>query len=419
MFLYIDPGTGSMLFTILIGVLGIAIYAFRSSWLKIKFLFSGGKTKSEDKKEDFVFFTDSGRYYAIFKPLCDEMEKRKQSVLYLTASPDDPMLNESFEFIRTEYAGAGNKPYARMNFIRADVVFSSTPGLEVYQWKRSRDARFYVHAIHAANDAAIRYRMFGTDYFDAVLVSGDYQVRQIRELEKVRNLPPKEVIDAGLPHMDFLLSKKQQNPSPPHPTTILLAPSWGPSSIFNRYGEKIIESLIDTGYHLILRPHPQSKSSEVDLIASLQAKYPSSDQIEWNFDDDNFDALNKSDLLISDFSGVIFDFALVFEKPVIYTAWAFDKDPYDAGWLEEEPWTLSILPKIGMELNPDNFDHLREMIQTCMTDERFKAGREKARSETWTHIGKGVETFADYLIQKKEELNKEESENDKKQDRKS
>ena len=401
-FLYIDPGTGSMLFTILIGVLGIAIYAFRSLWMKLKFLFSGGKNKAGNKdREEMVFFTDSGRYWAIFKPLCDEMEKRKQKVLYLTASPDDPMLKESFEYIRTEFAGAGNKTYARMNFIRADIVFSSTPGLDVYQWKRSRDARFYIHAIHAANDAAIRYRMFGTDYFDAVLVSGEYQIKQIRELERIRNLPAKELVDAGLPHMDFLLDKKNKNPSPEHETTILLAPSWGLSSILNRYGEKMIQSLIETGYHLILRPHPQSKTSEADLLQTLQRQFPDSEQIEWNFDDDNFDALNKSDLLISDFSGVIFDFALVFEKPVIYTEWAFNKDPYDAGWLEEKPWTFSILPEIGMELNPDNFDNLKDMIRICLTDKRYEAGREKAKAETWTHIGKSVETFADYLISKK------------------
>lgn len=43
MMFYIDPGTGSMLFTILIGVIGAAIYALRNSWVKLKVLLSGGK----------------------------------------------------------------------------------------------------------------------------------------------------------------------------------------------------------------------------------------------------------------------------------------------------------------------------------------------------------------------------------------
>ena len=75
MIFYIDPGTGSMLFTILIGVIGAAIYALRNSWVKLKVLLSGGKSRSrESSRIPFVFFTDSKRYWTIFKPLCDEME---------------------------------------------------------------------------------------------------------------------------------------------------------------------------------------------------------------------------------------------------------------------------------------------------------------------------------------------------------
>ena len=38
-------------------------------------------------------------------------------------------------------------------------------------------------------------------------------------------------------------------------------------------------------------------------------QFPDSDQIEWNRDADNFEVLRKSDIMISDYSGVIFDFA--------------------------------------------------------------------------------------------------------------
>jgi len=138
MLLYIDPGTGSMLFTILIGAAGASIYALRGARMKLRGLLSGGRRKrGEDTAAPFVFFTDSGRYQTIFKPLCDEMERRGETVLYLTASPDDPLLNEKYEHVRTEFIGEGNRAFARMNMLRADIVLSSTPGLDVYQWKRS------------------------------------------------------------------------------------------------------------------------------------------------------------------------------------------------------------------------------------------------------------------------------------------
>ena len=398
MFFYIDPGTGSMLFTILIGVLGALIYALRNSWMKLKVLFLGGRSREKSSSgTPFVFFTDSKRYWTIFKPLCDEMEKRGETVLYLTASPDDPLLEEKYTHIKTEFIGEGNRAYARMNMLQADVVLSSTPGLDVYQWKRSRNVSWYVHVLHAANGVTC-YRMFGVDYYDALLLSGEYQIREVRELEAQRHLPEKECELAGLPHMDALLKKLQEHgPAPEHGTTVLLAPSWGPSSIFNRFGEQMIENLCKTGYHIILRPHPQSMVSEKELIARLRSRFPESEKLEWNFDNDNFDVLYRSDLLISDYSGVVFDFALVFDRPVIYADVSFDFEPYDAGWLNNEMWTFRALPKVGMQLTPENADRLPELIEESLHSRAFADGRREAIAETWANQGNSIPAIADYL----------------------
>ncbi len=398
MFFYIDPGTGSMLFTILIGVLGALIYALRNSWMKLKVLFLGGRSREKSSSgTPFVFFTDSKRYWTIFKPLCDEMEKRGETVLYLTASPDDPLLEEKYTHIKTEFIGEGNRAYARMNMLQADVVLSSTPGLDVYQWKRSRNVSWYVHVLHAANGVTC-YRMFGVDYYDALLLSGEYQIREVRELEAQRHLPEKECVLAGLPHMDALLKKLQEHgPAPEHGTTVLLAPSWGPSSIFNRFGEQMIENLCKTGYHIILRPHPQSMVSEKELIARLRSRFPESEKLEWNFDNDNFDVLYRSDLLISDYSGVVFDFALVFDRPVIYADVSFDFEPYDAGWLNNEMWTFRALPKVGVQLTPENADMLPELIEESLHSRAFAEGRREAIAETWANQGNSIPAIADYL----------------------
>ena len=399
MFFYIDPGTGSMLFTILIGVVGAVIYALRNSWMKLKVMVPGKKAQARNSvRTPFVFFTDSKRYWTIFKPLCDEMEKRGETVLYLTASPDDPLLSENYTHIKAEFAGEGNRAYARMNMLQEDVVLSSTPGLDVYQWKRSRGVGWYVHVLHAANGVTC-YRMFGTDYYDALLLSGEYQVQEVRKLEAQRHLPAKECVLAGLPHMDALLKKRQERgPAAPHATTVLLAPSWGPSSIFNRFGKQMIETLCKTGYHIILRPHPQSMVSEKELIDRLRAAFPENEKLEWNFDNDNFDVLCRSDLLISDYSGVVFDFALVFDKPVIYADVSFDFEPYDAGWLNNEMWTFRALPKVGVQLTQENAGRLPELIEEVLHSEQFAEGRKEAAAETWVNAGNSVPVIADYLV---------------------
>lgn len=406
MYFYIDPGTGSMLFTILIGVIGAAIYAFRNLWVKLKFRMSGGKQQQTgSERTPFVIFTDTKRYWTIFKPLCDEMEKRGETVHYLTANADDPLLNEKYEHVKAEFIGEGNRAFARMNFLKADVVLSSTPGLDVYQWKRSRDVGWYAHIYHAANDITT-YRMFGLDYYDAILVNGDFQVKLIRKLEKLRNLPEKEVPVIGSPQLDDIKKRLDSAPKAEAKSapTVLLAPSWGQSGIFSRFGGKVIEGLLQTGYHIIVRPHPQTMISEKEVIEPIMKQYPANDQLEWNFDNDNFDALNRSDILISDFSGVLFDFALAFDKPVIYADVSFDKGPYDAWWLDEEMWMFGILPKIGKQLTEENIGNIKEVIDTTLSDPELKAGRDLARSQAWANPGGSVEAMADYLIEARKRL---------------
>ena len=82
MLLYIDPGTGSMLFTILIGVIGAGIYSLRMLWIKIRFLLSGGKVETSDIEIPFVIFSDDKRYWNVFEPICREMNKRGKDIVY-------------------------------------------------------------------------------------------------------------------------------------------------------------------------------------------------------------------------------------------------------------------------------------------------------------------------------------------------
>ncbi len=403
--LYIDPGTGSMLFTILIGVIGAAIYSIRMLFIKLRFKISGGKVQETNKKIPFVIFSDDKRYWTIFEPICREMDRRGRDIVYMTASADDPSLQNPYPHVKAIFIGKENKAFARLNFLNATIVLSTTPGLDVYQWKRSKGVQYYVHIPHAASEITL-YRMFGIDYYDAILLSGEYQVQDIRALEKLRDLPPKELTKIGIPYMDEMVARLQKvGPAPDHPRTVLLAPSWGQSAIFSVYGGKILDVLLQTGYHIIVRPHPQSFKSETELMDKLISEYPPSDQLEWNRDTDNFEVLRRSDILISDFSGVIFDFSLVYDKPVIYTDPNFDVSLYDAWWLKTPLWTTSALPRLGDRLTQDNMTHLKDVIDACLTDPRYAEGRRQVKEETWEHGGEGAARAVDYLLHKYEELN--------------
>lgn len=399
--LYIDPGTGSMLFAILIGIIGAANYLLKNWIVKLRFILAGGKkVETNVHKIPFVIFSDDKRYWNVFEPLCREFDKRGVDVVYMTASADDPVLNNPYEHIKGEFIGENNKAFAKLNFLNATILLSTTPGLDVYQWKRSKDVSYYVHMLHGANEVA-GYRMFGVDYYDALMLSGEYQVRDVRYLESIRHLPAKDLVKIGVPYMDEMAQRLKVNPTiPVHERTVLLAPSWGESAILKKYGKKMIDVLLETGYHIIIRPHPQSFSAEKELMESMMKAYPDSEQLEWNRDNDNFEVLKRADILISDFSGVIFDFALVYDKPVIYADTEFDKSPYDAWWLETPYWTFTALPRIGQKLTPENMDTLKEMIDSCLEDPQYAEGRQEVRKETWEHEGEGARRAVDYLMDK-------------------
>ena len=401
MFLYIDPGTGSMLFTILVGIATAAVFALRGFFLKLGFFLKGGRAEAKGRdvsNHPYVIFSDSKRYWNIFRPICMEFERRGIPVEYWTMSPDDPALDEKFNHVRCLFIGEGNAAFAKLNMMSADICLATTPGLDVYQWKRSRNVKRYVHITHDICSIT-SYRMFGVDFFDSILLPGRNLVPELREIEKLRGLPAKDVAIVGSTYMDGLKKQFDSWTGESHEgITVLIAPSWGASSILNRFGSRFLKAMADTGFNIIVRPHPQSFKSDPELMSSLQKEFPESDHFSWNTDNDNFAVMGRSDILISDFSGIIFDFAFTFGRPVIYADTDLDLAPYDDCWLPEEPWRLKIIRDLGRQLREEDFGMMREFITGILNDREYGEQRETIRTQAWENQGEAAIRVADYLI---------------------
>ena len=86
--LYIDPGTGSMLFTILLGVIGAAFYSARMLFLRLRQRAGGGKAVKDDNRIPLVIFSDHKRYWNIFDPICRELDCQPGDIIEYR--PDEP-----------------------------------------------------------------------------------------------------------------------------------------------------------------------------------------------------------------------------------------------------------------------------------------------------------------------------------------
>lgn len=408
--LYIDPGTGSMLFSVCIGAAATFFFLVRALFLKLQIIFSGGKIKTDSNRRKYVIYNEGRQYINVFKPVLDAFEKHNVEATYFTSMEKDPLLSSGYKHIKGEFIGEGNKAFARLNMLSADVVLMTTPGLDVYQMKRSKNVKHYAHLRHGSGDATM-YRLFGIDYFDSVLLTGDYQKDDIRYLENARGLKQKELVTVGCTYLDELKKKMDFIPKEEsHRFTVLVCPSWGPSAILTKYGEKLLDPLADTGWQIIIRPHPQSKKSEPEMLERLQKKYAGRTNVEWNYDADNIKALKRGDIMISDFSSVIYDYTFLCDKPVMYVNANLDLRIYDASEVfnsdgtSKKIWQFETLEKIGIELKEEQFENIKDVIQSASDSPELAAARAKAKAEAWMHIGEAGERVFSFMTEKEKQL---------------
>ena len=91
--------------------------------------------------------------------------------------------------------------------------------------------------------------------------------------------------------------------------------------------------------------------------------------------------------MISDFSGVIYDYSFIFDKPVIYADTEFDPIQYDADWLDQQIWSLRVLPEFAIKLEEKDFSNMKQIIETAIKDKSLAAARKKVSDEAWCHKG--------------------------------
>lgn len=404
--LYIDPGTGSMLFSILIGAAATVFFLFRALLLKIKFILSGkkdGSAQVDSSYKPYVIYNEGNQYWNTFKPVVEEFEARKIPLEYLTSSKNDPVFDQKYNYVKAEFIGEGNSAFAKLNMLSAGVVLMTTPGLQVYQLKRSKNVKHYSHVLHMPNDATT-YRLFGLDFFDSVLLTGDYQATDLRYLEEKRGINKKELVTVGCPYLDVYKQNIAEIPAEEnHPFTVLVSPSWGDVGLLKKYGEKLLDPLSTTGWKIIVRPHPQSKKSEAEMLERLTARYKDNPNIVWDYERQNIFSLKKSDIMISDFSGIIFDYTFLCDKPVMYVNAGMDLRPYDAYDLDgKELWQYSVLRKFGTELKEEQFANIKEVIQSVSDSKELEEARHAAKAEAWMHEGEAGKNIADFMISKVE-----------------
>lgn len=399
---YIDPGTGSMLLSLVLSIVGTLFFIFNLLIIKLKRLFFI-KNKIENKFP-IVIFSEGKMYWKIFKPILDEFEKREKTVTFLTCNEDDYVFDENYKYINAKYIGTGYSAMSKMAFLKADICLMTTPQLDVLQLKRSKFCKNYVHIFHSISSSN-DYRLFALDFYDTVLCDAEFQINDIRAIEKKRQLPAKDLKIVGSPYMDYLekcLNKSdiQKNNN----FTILIAPTWGQDGLLYKYGSKLIDKLVKDNYNIIIRPHPQSLIVEKNIIKKLENQYSSNKNITFDYDNNNLISMAKADIMISDFSGIMFEYAFLFNKPILYQNSKMNDEIYDYSELGIKPLRYSVLNDIGVELTENNIDSIDKIVEELRNNEKIFQQINNAKNLFWAEQGIGAKNVVNYLIQKQKDI---------------
>jgi hypothetical protein len=382
--LYLDPGTGSLLFSIIIGIASTAYFVgkeliYRLSG-RVRLIASpraAAKLREAGSGEhEIVFYSEGRQYETSFKPLLQQMSRRGLRYLYLTSDPDDPLLALAGQggepLLHAECIGSGPMAWARLRTLRAKLVCMTTPGLDVLQIRRSPHVGHYMHIVHSPTDKSFN-RPYSFDFFDSVLINGPHQERVLRSLEGLRARKAKDLHMVGCLYYDSLVPRFAQAQEKALAASavasrdgrlrVLLAPTWGKNGLLSQYGVDLIRGLADADLEVVVRPHPQSARSEADLLTRLRRETGSVPNCTWDYRPDPVDAMAASDILVSDISGIVFDYAFLTGRPVLTLDFAIDKRGFEAMDLPFEPWEIACLDVIGRRIGPDDVPSIRRIIE--------------------------------------------------------
>ena len=387
--LYLDPGTGSLLLYAIVGITTTVLFALRGFWYSLRSKVFMGKKGAVKELPNLVFQSEGGKYWQVFQPVLKALDKYDIKYGFVTPDKNDPVFTAGLKNVVSVCPGKELMTLSYMNNIKAKVVVSTTPQLDVYMLRRSKHVQKYVHLFHAPADIGM-YEMYAFDYYDTLLCTGPYQKEAIRSIEKNRHEKAKELLDTGCTYYDYMLEELKKLPQKPDESlTILYAPAWGERSSVVKYGTAVIDRLVEAGVRVIFRPHPQMYVSDKETIQAVEEKIKGNSLIELDRNRTAAASMARSHAMVTDISGVIFDYAFLFERPIFlvnaeYNLGGYDVIDIDGGRVWDLDKSREITRIIAPEEVPnlasivkseiDNADAYRDKIRRIKTEEIYNFG---------------------------------------------
>ena len=364
-------------------------------------------------ERSIVFYSENTSSFVHFEQIIHELTGNMgRQICYLTSAKNDPILKSENKNIKCFYIG--DSEIVKLKFfleLKAKVLIMTMPNLGTYHIKRSKVFPVhYVYVFHAMNSTHRNYRKGAFDHFDSILCVGPHHIEEIKATEQLYNLKQKNLVKCGYGLLDKLQKNKpiknQKRCTDDGRKKILVAPSWGKNGLLETKGLELVKILLDAKYYVTVRPHPMTVRKSPNMIKKIENKFNSNPNFEIETDVSSFESPYSSYGLISDWSGIGFEYAFVCERPVIYVDVPHKNNNPDYKKIPYQPLEDSIRNLIGNIVSPNELDDIPKIIESTYDNvDSLKTKIDKIRNQTVFNFGQsglyGAQEIVKILLAKK------------------
>lgn len=365
--------------------------------------------KTPRKEKVVIFYAEHRDYYPNFDGIIEELKKKYNQIFcYITSDPGDPILQKSDPLVKAFYIKSFLPIF--MIFVKCKVFIMTLTDLNQFLLKRSTNPVHYVYVCHSMISTHMGYLYEAFDYYDSFLCVGQYQIEEICKHETEQKLPPKQLIKAGYYRLEQIYNAyqqyKEEHPVIKEKSTLLIAPSWGEKNVLESCGEQLVELLLEKGYEVIVRPHPETIRRFPKLVDKFAEKFGKNSDFILEKSVATFDSLLKADILICDMSGVVIEYALGTERPVLFLDVPHKVRNKNYKELGIEPFELSIQKKVGIIVSPDKLDSIPDEIEKLKRDKiKYREQIIQLREENVFEFGNSSKIGAEHILNLLNKLN--------------
>lgn len=360
--------------------------------------------ESNRQARTLVFYSEKGIYLRYYEGLIQEiLNKSDLEISYLTADIDDPIY---------QYDNNRVKPFFIRNFeaslfpkLDSKVVVMTLPDLNRFYIKKTTNPNVnHIYVFHAIGSTHLQYNFGAFDHYDTIYCVGPHQEKEIRKTEALYGLNQKQLVEYGYPYLEQVYQEHQNflKKKPLVDNTkkkILIAPTWGKNCLLETCINQLISVLQKTDYEIYIRPHPEFVKRRGKIVSRIKKQVKNIANFHLELDLVSGINVHNADILITDWSGIAFEFAFGTERPVLFinTPLKIDNPKYQE--LGIEPLEVFVRNKIGLAVNFDQIDQVEQILTSFSADfQKYQEQIVNFRNKYIYNWMKSAPIGAEYII---------------------